>query len=187
MSRTLLWMWVFRDRTKFNNNSRYIHMIKSQLFNRSVAKLCPTLCDPMNCSTPGFSVLQYLLELAQTHIHWVNDAIQPSHPLLPPPLSLTLSQHQGLFQWVGSSHQVAKSTGASASALVLPVSIQGWFPLGFTGLILLSKGLSRVFSSTTIQTHQSALRLLYSPTLTSIHYYWKKHSYLIESNYFNEK
>ena len=86
MCRTLLWMWVFRDRTKFNNNSRYIHMIKSQLFNCSVAKLCPILCHPMNCSTPGFSVLQYLLELAQTHIHWVNDAIQPSHPLLPPPL-----------------------------------------------------------------------------------------------------
>ena len=150
MCRTLLWMWVFRDRTKFNNNSRYIHMIKSQLFNCSVAKLCPILCHPMNCSTPGFSVLQYLLELAQTHIHWVNDAIQPSHPLLPPPLYLTPSQHQGLFQWVGSSHQVAKSTGASASALVLQVSIQGWFPLGYTGLILLSKGLWRVFSSTTI-------------------------------------
>ena len=109
MSRTLLWMWVFRDRTKFNNNSRYIHMIKSQLFNRSVAKLCPTLCDPMNCSTPGFSVLQYLLELAQTHIHWVNDAIQPSHPLLSPsPPAFNLSQHQGLFKWVSSSHQVAK-------------------------------------------------------------------------------
>ena len=155
MCRTLLWMWVFRDRTKFNNNSRYIHMIKSQLFNCSVAKLCPILCHPMNCSTPGFSVLQYLLELAQTHIHWVNDAIQPSHPLLPPPLSLTPSQHQGLFQWVGSSHQVAKSTGASASALVLQVSIQGWFPLRLTGLISLQpKGLSRIFSDTTVQKHQ---------------------------------
>ena len=179
MSRTLLWMWVFRDRTKFNNNSRYIHMIKSQLFNRSVAKLCPTLCDPMNCSTPGFSVLQYLLELAQTHIHWVNDAIQPSHPLLPPPLSLTLSQHQGLFQWVGSSHQVAKSTGASASALVLPVSIQGWFPLGWTGLISLQfKGLSRVFSNSTIQKQQFFnAQPSYGPILTSIPDYWKNNSF----------
>ena len=75
----------------------------------SVAKWCPTLCDPVNCSTPGFSVLHYLLEFTQTHVHWVSDAIQPSHPLLPhSPLALHLSQHQSLFQWVHSSHQVAK-------------------------------------------------------------------------------
>ena len=75
----------------------------------SVAKSCPTCCKPMDCSTPGFSVLHHLPELAQTHIHWVGDAIQPSHPLLSPsPPALNLSQHQGLFQWVGSSHQVAK-------------------------------------------------------------------------------
>ena len=75
----------------------------------SVAKWSPTLCDPMNCRTPGFSVHHYLPEFAQTHVHWVSDAIQPSHPLLPPsPLDLNFSQHQGLFQWVSSSHQVAK-------------------------------------------------------------------------------
>ena len=75
----------------------------------SVAKSCWTLWYFMNCSTPGFPVLHYLLEFAQTHVHWVRDAIQPSHPLLPPsPLALNLSQHQGLFQWVGSPHQVAK-------------------------------------------------------------------------------
>ena len=63
----------------------------------------------MDCSPPGSSVLQYLLESAQTHIHWVSDAIQPSHPLWSPsPPALNLSQHQGLFQWVGSLHQVAK-------------------------------------------------------------------------------
>ena len=73
----------------------------------SVAKLCLTLWDPMNCSTPGFPVLHYFLELAQTHFHWVSDAIQPSHPLSPPS-AFNLSQHQSLFQWVGSSHQVAK-------------------------------------------------------------------------------
>ena len=68
----------------------------------SVAQLCPTLCDP--CSTPGFRVHHQLPELAQTHIHWVGDAIQPSHS----PPALNLFQHQGLLQWVSSSHQVAK-------------------------------------------------------------------------------
>ena len=67
------------------------------------------LCDPIGCSTPGFPVLHYLLEFAQTHVLWVSDAIHPSHPLLPlSPPALDLSQHQGLFQWVSSSHQVAK-------------------------------------------------------------------------------
>ena len=75
----------------------------------SVAKLCPDLCDPMNCSITGFPVLHHLPEFAQTHVHWICDAIQPSHPLFPPsPLALTLSQYQGLFLWVSSSHQVAK-------------------------------------------------------------------------------
>ena len=75
----------------------------------SVAQSCPTLCDPMDYSTSGFPVHRQLPELAQTHTHWVSDAIQPSHPLSPPSaLALNLSQHQGLFQWVGSSHQIAK-------------------------------------------------------------------------------
>ena len=71
--------------------------------------MCPILCDPIDCSTPGFPALHYLLDFAQTHVHSVGDAIQPSHPLSPPsPPALNLSQHQGLFQWVSSSHQVAK-------------------------------------------------------------------------------
>ena len=75
----------------------------------SVTKLCPTLCDPMDCSIPGSSVLHYPLELAQTHVHWISGAIQPSYPLSSPsPSAFNLSQHQGLFQWVGSLHQVAK-------------------------------------------------------------------------------
>ena len=75
----------------------------------SVTKLCPTLCNSMDCSTPGFPVLNRLPDFAQTHVHWVSDAIQLSHPLPPssPPV-LNLSQHQGLFQWVSSYHQVAK-------------------------------------------------------------------------------
>ena len=70
---------------------------------------CVWLFGPMNCSTPGFPVLHYLPAFVQTYVHWVNDAIQPSHPLSPPsPLALNLPQHQGLFQWVGSSDQMAK-------------------------------------------------------------------------------
>ena len=75
----------------------------------SVTLSCPTLCDPMNCSTPGLPVYHQLLESTQTHIHWVGDAIQLFHPLSSPsPLAFNLSQHQGLLKWVSSSHQVAK-------------------------------------------------------------------------------
>ena len=75
----------------------------------SVAQSCLTLCDPMNCSTPGLPVHHQLPESTQTHVYWVGDAIQPSHPLSSPsPPALNLSQHQGLFKWVSSSHQVAK-------------------------------------------------------------------------------
>ena len=76
----------------------------------SVAQSCLTLCNPMDCSTPGLPVHRQLLELAQTHVHRVSDAIQPSHLLLSPsPPAFNLSQHQGFFQWVSSSHQVAKA------------------------------------------------------------------------------
>ena len=75
----------------------------------SVAQLCPTLCNTMDCSTPGFPVQNQLPEFTQAHVLWVSDAIQPSHPLsFPSPLTFNLSQHQGLFQWVSSSHEVAK-------------------------------------------------------------------------------
>ena len=101
-----------------------------------------------------------LLEFTQTHVHPVDDAIQPSHPLSSPsPPALNLSQHQGLFQWVTSSHQVARVLGFQlqhqASSFILPMNIQDWFPLGWTGWISLqSKGLSRVFSNTTGQKHK---------------------------------
>ena len=90
----------------------------------------------MDCSMPGFPVHHQLLEPTQTHVHWIGDAIQPCHPLSSPsPPAFNLSQHQGLFQWVSSLHQVAgQSTGMSAaSASVLPMNIQDWFPLGWTG------------------------------------------------------
>jgi len=119
----------------------------------SVAQSCLTLCDPMDCSTSDSPVLHYLLEFAQTHVHWVNDAIQPSHPLsCPSPPDFNLSP-SGSFpiNWLFTSG--GQSIRAPTSASVLLVNIQGWFPLGLTGLIsLLSKGLSRVFN-TTVQKH----------------------------------
>ena len=75
----------------------------------SVTQSCPALFDPMDCSTPGFPVYHQLLELDQTHVHQVGDAIQPPHPLLSPsPPAFNFSQHQGLFQFIGFSYQVAK-------------------------------------------------------------------------------
>ena len=85
------------------------YLIKHSVHFSSIAQSCPTLCNPMDCSTPGLPVHYQLLELTQTHVHWVGDAIQPSHLLLSvSPHTFNLSQHQGLFQWVSSSHQVAK-------------------------------------------------------------------------------
>ena len=120
----------------------------------SVAKLCPTL-RPMDCSMPGFPVLHYLLEFAQIQVHWVGDAIQPSHPLLPSSLAFSLSQHEGLFQMSQYFASDVQSIWALMNEWVLPMNIQSWFPLGLTSLISLqSKGLSRVFPSITIQKHQ---------------------------------
>ena len=98
----------------------------------------------MDCSMLGFPVLHYFLDFAQIHVHWISEAIQPSHPLLPPStLALNLSQHQGLFQWVGLFTSGGQSIRASASASVLPMNIQDQLPLELTGLIFLqSKGLA---------------------------------------------
>ena len=122
----------------------------------SVAQLCPTLCDPTDCSMPGLPVHHQLLEFTQTHVHWVSDAIQPItssfFPFFSCPQSFPASGSFPMSQFFVSGGQ---SIGVSASASVLPMTIQGWFPLGWTGLkSLQSKGLSRVFSSLTIWKHQ---------------------------------
>ena len=117
----------------------------------SVAQLCPTLCDPMNHSTPSLPVHHQLSEFTQIQVQWVSDAIQPSHPLSSPqsfPASGSFQMSQ-LFASCGQSIRV------SASASVLPMNIQDWSPLGWTGWISLqSKGLSRVFSNIIVQKHQ---------------------------------
>ena len=130
----------------------------------------------MDWSRPGFLVLHYLKEFAETHVHWVSDAIPPFHPLSPPsPPALSLSQHQGLFQSVGSSHQVAK---------VLELQLQhqsfqwilrvDFFRIDWFNLLAV-QGTQE--SSPTPQfkgISSSVLSLLYGPTLTSVHDYWKK-------------
>ena len=139
----------------------------------SVAKLCPTLCGLMDCSTPGFSVLHYLPEFAQTHVRWVGDAFQPSHALMPPSPAVNLSQHQGLFQWTGSSIQMAEELELQYQPFqwifrvdflkdwlvwspCTPGDSQGSFPpLQFESIRSL------------------AFSLPWGPTLTSIHDYWK--------------
>ena len=121
----------------------------------SVAQSCPTLCDHMNRRTPGLPVHHKLPEFTQIHVHRVSDAIQPSHLLSSPsPPAPNPSQHQSLpmsqlFAWGG------QSTGVSALASFPPKKSQGWSPSEWTGWISLqSKGLSRVFSNTTVQKHQ---------------------------------
>ena len=106
---------------------------------------------PMSRSTPGLPVHHHLPEFTQTHVHRVSDATQPSHSLsFPSPPAFNLSQHQDLFKWVNSSHQVAKVLEFQLHPPVLPMNIWDWFPLGWTGWILQSKGLSKVFSNTTV-------------------------------------
>ena len=120
----------------------------------SVTKPCLTPCDPMNCSMLGFPVLHYVW-VCHTPVHWVSDAIQPSHSLCSPFSCLQSFPPSGSFPMSQFFPSGGQSFGASASASVLPMNIQDWFPVGLTDVIsLLSKGFSRVFSSTTFQKHQ---------------------------------
>ena len=133
------------------------YLVQSKLYISSVQSLsCVRLfATPMNRSMPGLPVYHQLPESTQTHVHRVGDAIQPSHPLSSPSSpAFSLFQHQGLCS-KSVLHIRWPKDWSSASALALPMNIQDWFPLGWTGWIsLLSKGLSRVFSNTTVQKHQ---------------------------------
>ena len=132
-------------------------------------------CNPVNCSTPDFPVLHYIPEFAQTHVHWVSDAVQPSHPLLPPsPPAFNLSQHP--------VSQFSASGGQVLELQLQHQSLQWIFKTDCLEYWLVwspcSPRDSRVFSNTTVQKHQtSALNLRYSPILTSMHDYSKNHSF----------
>ena len=141
----------------------------------SVAQSCPTLCDPMNCSTPGLPVHHQLLEFTETHVHWVGDAIQSSHPLSSPSPALNPSQHQGLFQWINSSHEVAK---------VLEFQLQHHSFQRNPRADLLQNGLDLLAVQGTLkslQHHSSNASILrrsafFTVQLTSIHDHRKSHS-----------
>ena len=139
-----------------------------------------THCDPMDCSMPGFPVHHQLPEPAQTQVHWVGDAIQPSHPLSSPsPLAFSFSQNQGLFQWVCSSQQVAKLLEFQLQHQ----SFQGIFRTDFLQEWLVGSPCSPRDSQESSPTPQLksinslVLSFLYSPTLTSIHDHWKNQSF----------
>ena len=135
----------------------------------SVTKLCPTLCDPMDCSTPGFPVLHHLLELAQKLMS-IQLVMPSSHLILCRPLLLLPSIFPSIRVFSNESALCDQNIGGSASTLVLPMNCQSWFPLGLTGLIFLqSKGLSRVFSNTTVQKHQFFSTQLSSQSNSHIH------------------
>ena len=165
---TLVWRWTKRTTT---SEEVIKHLILLDIFDNiqfsSVAQSCLTLCDPMDCSIPGFPVHHQHLELTQTHVHFVGDAIQPSHSLSSP----SFPTFSSCFKYFPASRAFpvsqffssgGQSIGISASASVPPMNIQDWFALGWIGWISLqSKGLSRVFSNTTVQKHQ-----IFSPQLS---------------------
>ena len=166
---------VMLVRQKLNKHNKS----NSQAQFSSVTQSCPTLCDPMDHSTPGLPVHHQLPEFTQTHVHWVGDPIQSSHPLSSPsPPAFNPSQHQGLFKWITSSHQVAK-------VLKFQLQHQSFQRTLRTDLLykrLVGSPCSLRDSQESSPTPQFksinslALSLLYSPTLTSIHDYWKNHS-----------
>ena len=164
---------------EMRNETFYFLLMPSVQFS-SVAQSCSTLCDPMDCNTTVFPVHDQHLELTQTHVHRVGDAIQPSHPLSSPFLpTFNLSHHQGLFKWVSSSHQVPKLLEFQLQYR----SFQWIFRTDFLQDGLVGSPWSPRDSQESSPTPQfrsinsSALRFLYSPTLTSVHDYWKNHSF----------
>ena len=134
--------------TLWKNSSHWVQF-------SSVAQSCLTLCDPMNHSRPSLPVHHQLPEFTQTHVHRISDAIQPSHPLTPSSFSLSLFQHRGLFSNETAVHIRWPKYWSFSFSISHSMSIQDRLHSGLTGLIsLLSKGLSEVFSSTTVQRHQ---------------------------------
>ena len=169
----MFWLLLYESQI-WNRRGKCVLIIKKpvvQLLNRV------WLCSPIGSSMPNFPAFQYLWEFAQTHVHWVNDVIQPSHPLSPPsPFALNLSQHQDLFQWVGSLHQVAKVLKLQFQHQF----IQGIFRVDFfwidwLDLLVVQRDSQKSSPAPQFKSiNSSALSILYGPTLTCVHDYWKK-------------
>ena len=146
-----------------------MHWFTSVQFS-SVTQLCPTLYDPMGCSTSGLPVHHHLAEFTQTHVHSVDDVIQSYYLCHPFSSHLQSFSASGSFQMSRLFTSGGQSIGVSASASVLTLNIQDWFPFGWTGWISLqSKGLLRVFSNTTVQKHQFFGAQLSSQSISHIH------------------
>ena len=143
----------------------------------SVAQSCLTLCDPMNRTMPGLPVHHQLPDFTQTHVRRVGDAIQPSHPLSSPSPAPNPSQHQGVFQWVSSSHQVAKYWSFSFS--ISPTNEHpGLISFRMDWLDCSPRDSQESSPTPQFKSISSlALSFLHSPTLTSIHDHWKNHSF----------
>ena len=166
-----LTIWTFVGKVMsllFNMLSRLVSVQLS-----SVAQSCPTLCDPMNCSMPGLPVHHQLPESTETHVHRVGDVTQPSHPLLSPsPPALNLSQHQGLFEWVNSFIRWPKYWNFSFS--IRPSSEYSgliYFRMDWLNFLAVQRTLKCL-----LQHHSSKASIL-QQTLTSVHDYWKNHSF----------
>ena len=189
-NKLILVFWVWRLRSSSNKGvlsdffRRILVRMRTLTFSSvqfsSVTQSCPTLCNPMDCSTPGFPVHHQLPDLAQTHAHWVGDAIQLSHSLSsPPPPAFNLSQHQGLFKWVSSSNQLAKVLEFQLQHQ----SFQWIFRTDFLQDWLFGSPCSPRDSQESSPTPQFksinslALSFLYGPSLISIHDNWKNHSF----------
>ena len=166
---TVTWLW--RSQT----TGRVCHYLFSSVQSLSRVRLC----DPMNCSTPGLPVHHQLPEFIQTHVHWVSDAIQPSHPLSSPsPPALNPSQHQSLFQWVNCSHEVAKVLEFQLEHHSFQrKSRADLLPNGLVGSLCIPRDSQESSPTSEFKSINSlALSFLHSPTLTSIHDHWKNHS-----------
>ena len=142
---------------------------------------CSVMSNSMDCSMLGFPDLHNLPEFAQTHVHWVDDAIQPYHPLPPPsPLALNLSQHQSLFQWVDFLHQVAKVLELQLQLSISPSSEYSGlisFRIEWLDILAVQGTLNSLLQKQFKSINSSALSFLYGSTLTSVHDYWKNHSF----------
>ena len=174
---TAIFVLFWWSGTKPAITQRYLYILCTSSFS-SVAQSCLTLCNSMNHSTPGLPVHHWHPESTQTHVRWVGDVIQPSHPLSSPsPPAFNLCQHQGLFKWVSSLHQMAK-------LLEFQLQYQSFQWTSRTDLLyngLVGSPCSPRDSQESSPTHfksisSSALIFLHSPNLTSIHEHWKNHS-----------
>ena len=164
------WSWtvLWRPIRPFRTNTQKRCPFNYQF--SSVAQSCPTLCDPMNHSTPGLPVHHQLLEFTQIHVHQVSDTIQPSHPLLSPsPPAPSPSQHQSLFQWVNSLQEVAKVLEFQLQHHSFQRNPRADLLQNGLWISLQSKGLSRVFTTTTVQNHQFFGAQLSSQSNSHIH------------------